>query len=132
MTFIWRHLVLAVITSLSETYLFLCLHLLIISDLLFSMLSYLCRAIASFSLRYRRPEITPYLDTLHAVSVWLRFGKLPEINCNVIVITKGTVFQNGFRSQNGLCSIRVLCKRVLVNLLLHRSTIIKHIWPNLP
>ena len=35
-------------------YLFLCPHLLIISDLLFSMLSSSCRAIASFSLRHRR------------------------------------------------------------------------------
>ena len=42
-------------------YLFLCLHLLIISDLLFSMLSSLLRVIANFSLRHRR----------HCLELWL-------------------------------------------------------------
>ena len=62
MTLIWRHLVLDVITGIM--YLFLCLHLLIISDLLFSMLSFLCRAMASFSLRHRRHRLEPWLYDL--------------------------------------------------------------------
>ena len=44
--------------------LFLYLHLLIISDLLFSMLSSLCRATASFSLRHRRHRLQLWLYDL--------------------------------------------------------------------
>ena len=55
-------------------YLLLCLHLLIILDLLFSMVSSLCRAIASFSLRHRRGDIVQ-----NFVCMISGFPKFPRI-----------------------------------------------------
>ena len=60
-------------------YLFLCLHLLIIADLLFRMLSSLCRAMASFSLRHRS----------HRLELWLYDLWVPKIlysNIRLIVL----------------------------------------------
>ena len=89
MTLIWRHLVLAVI--LASMYLFLYLHLLIISDLLFSMLSSLCRAITSFSLRHRR----------HRLEHWLHDLLVPKISefflCRIFLLGLKTVFNTKTR-----------------------------------
>ena len=87
MTLIWRHLVLAVITG--SMYLFLCLHLLIISDLLCSMLSSLCRATASFSLRHRR----------HRLELWLYDLWVPKISQDTFeVLFADIIFQYSFDS----------------------------------
>ena len=70
-------------------YLFLCLHLLIISDLLFSMLSSLCRAMASFSLRHRR----------HRLELWLYDLWVPEISQDMFeVLFADIIFQYSFDS----------------------------------
>ena len=70
-------------------YLLLCLHLLIISDLLFSMLSFLCRAMASFSLRHRR----------HRLELWLYDLWVPKISQDTFeVLFADTIFQYSFDS----------------------------------
>ena len=70
-------------------YLFLCLHLLIISDLLFSMLSSLCRATASFSLRHRR----------HRLELWLHDFWVPKISLDMFqVLFADVIFQYSFDS----------------------------------
>ena len=70
-------------------YLFLCLHLLITPDLLFSMLSSLCRAIASFSLRHRR----------HRLELWLYDLWVPKISQDMLeVLFANKIFQYSFDS----------------------------------
>ena len=70
-------------------YLFLCMHLLIISDLLFSMLSFLCRAIAGFSLRHRR----------HRLELWLYDLWVPKIFQDMFeVLFADIIFQDSFDS----------------------------------
>ena len=59
----------SLLSELASMYLFLYLHLLITSDLLFSMLSFPCRAIISFSLRHR----------LHSFELWLYDLRVPKI-----------------------------------------------------
>ena len=43
----------------------------------------------------------------------LLFGKLPQWNLHVNCHVNGTTFQSGLRSQTGLSSLRVSCKRAL-------------------
>ena len=70
-------------------YLFLCLHLRIISDLFFSMLSSLCRAMASFSLRHRR----------HHLELWLYDLWVPKISQDTFeVLFADIIFQYLFDS----------------------------------
>ena len=80
-------------------YLFLCLHLLIISDLLFSMLSSLCRAIASFSLRHRR----------HRLELWLYDLWVPKISQDMFeVLFADIIFQYSFDSSVSVCYLMLL------------------------
>ena len=68
-------------------YLFLCLHLLIFSELLFSMLSSLCRSIASFSVRHRR----------HRLELWLYDLWVPQISQDMFeVLFTDIVFQTEY------------------------------------
>ena len=68
-------------------YLYLCLHLLITSDLLFSMLSSSCRAIASFSLGHGR----------HCLEIWLYDLRVPKISQDIfLVLFVGIIFQYSF------------------------------------
>ena len=70
-------------------YLFMGLHLLIISDLWFSMLPSLCRAIASFSLRHRR----------HCLELWLYDLRVPKIAQDRFeVLFADIIFQYSFDS----------------------------------
>ena len=70
-------------------YLFLCLHLLIIADLLFSMLLSLCRALVSFPLRHRR----------HRLELWLYDLWVPKISQDLFeFLLADIVFQYSFDS----------------------------------
>ena len=80
-------------------YLFLCLHLVIISDLLFSMLSSLCRAIASFSLRLRR----------HRIELWLYDLWVPKISQDIFeVLFADVIFQCSFDSSVSVSNVRLI------------------------
>ena len=82
-------------------YLFLCLHLLITSDLLLNMLSSLSRAIASFSLRHRR----------YRLELWLYYLSIPKISQDMFeVLFADMIFQywsNGSVSVWYLISLNV-------------------------
>ena len=70
-------------------YLFPCLHLLIISDILFSMFLSLCKAIASFSLTHRR----------HRLELWLYELWVPKISQDMYeVLFADIIFQYTFGS----------------------------------
>ena len=71
----WYHMaecdiILSLLSWLAGAYFFLCMHLLITSDLWLSMLSSLCIVTASFSLRHRR----------HRLELWLCDLWVPKIS----------------------------------------------------
>ena len=79
----------SLLSELASMYLFLYLLLLITSDLLFSMLSFPCRAIISFPLRHR----------IHSFELWLYDRRVPKICQDIFeVLFADIIFQYSFDS----------------------------------
>ena len=89
----------SLLSELASMYLFLYLHLLITSDLLFSMLSFSCRAITSFSLRHR----------IYSFELWLYDLRVPKICQDIFeVLFADIIFQYSFDSSTSVWYLMLL------------------------